>query len=106
MVKVERTVVYFSELGPTNTEDVINAILNRLQEGDLEEVVVASTSGQTGVKFAEALKGKAKVTAVSYKKMRETFKDRIIEAGGTAIDNTHLPLHEKGMDDVRKTVVG
>ncbi|MCD6470789.1 hypothetical protein J7L29_08355 [Candidatus Bathyarchaeota archaeon] len=105
MVKVEKTVVYFSEPDPTNTEDVINAVLNRLKEGDLKEVVVASTSGKTGVKFIEALKGKAKVIAVSepYRKMKEELKDKIIEAGGIAIDDAHLPLHEKGMDDIRKT---
>lgn len=103
MVKVERSIIYFSEPGPANTEDVINAILHRMQEGDLKEVVVASTSGETGVKFAEVLKSKAKIIAVSYRKMEQKFKDKIIEAGGIAIDEVHLPLHEKGMDDVRKT---
>lgn len=98
---VKRLVVYFEEPGPQNTGDVIEAVARRVEEGGIDTVVVASTSGRTGVKFAEALKGKAKVVAVSHEMMEPQLKRRIVELGGVAVDGTHLPLHEKGMDDVR-----
>ena len=104
MVKIERATVYFSDPGPRNTENVIKAVLERIRESDLKEVIVASTSGWTGVKFAEALKNEARVIAVSHEKMRLGFKDKIAEAGGIAVDGTHLPLHEAGMDDVRRAL--
>ncbi|MGB9806594.1 MAG: pyruvate kinase alpha/beta domain-containing protein [Thermoproteota archaeon] len=101
MSKVERPTTYFVKPGPENTEEVINAVLRRLEEGDIKTVVVASTTGRTGAKFAEALKGKAKVVAISHEKMDPKLKEEIINLGGTAVDQTHLPLHQRGMDKVR-----
>ncbi|MCS7119687.1 MAG: pyruvate kinase alpha/beta domain-containing protein [Nitrososphaerota archaeon] len=101
MVKVDRVIYYFLEPGPENTEDVLKAVAKRLEVGDVKTVVVASTSGNTGAKFARALKGKAKVIAVSHEKMENRFKDEIVGLGGIAIDKTHLPLHGRGMDKVR-----
>jgi len=98
---VRRSVIYFEEPGPQNTEGVIEAVARRIEEGGIDTVIVASTSGRTGVKFAEVLRGKANVVAVSHERMDSQLKKRIIELGGVAIDGTHLPLHEKGMDYVR-----
>ena len=103
MVKVEKTSVYFVKPGTENTDEVIKAVAERLKEGDVKTVVVASTSGQTGVKFAEALKDKAKVIAVSHENMNPKLKEKIGKLGGYAADETHLPLHEKGIDDVRNS---
>jgi len=66
-------------------------------------VVVASTSGRTGLKFAETLKGKAKLIAISHEEMEPKLKEDIIRLGGMAADKTHLPFHEGNMDDVRNT---
>lgn len=104
MVKLEKASLYFREPGPENTDDVLRAVIRRVEEGDIEAVVVASTSGRTGLRFAEALKGKVKLIAVSYEKMEPELKGRITELGGIAADETHLPLHERGMDDVRNTL--
>ncbi|MBC7091885.1 MAG: hypothetical protein H5T50_08280 [Nitrososphaeria archaeon] len=101
MNKFEKVSTYFKEPGPENTDDVIEAVSKRLEEGDINTVVVASTSGRTGLKFVEALKGKAKIVVVSHEKMEKEFKEKIIALGGIAADETHLPLHERGMDDVR-----
>ncbi|MEM2794826.1 MAG: pyruvate kinase alpha/beta domain-containing protein, partial [Thermofilaceae archaeon] len=102
MTVKEKTIVYFTEPGPGDTEDVIKAVARRISEGGIDTVVVASTSGRTGVKFAEALKSKVKVIAVSHEKMNSEFKQKISELGGVAVDETHLPLHGKDMDDVRE----
>ena len=100
MVRVEKPTVYFSEPGPENTDDVIEAVAKRL-ESDITKVVVASTSGETGARFAEALKRKARVIAVSHEEMNRDLKERTVKMGGVAVDEIHLPLHGRGMDDVR-----
>jgi len=102
MVKVEKASVYFAEPGPENTDEVLKAVARRIGEGGVKTVVVASTSGRTSVKFAEALKGKAEVVAISHEKMNPKLKDEVVRLGGVAADETHLPLHKRGMNDVRK----
>jgi len=104
MPKVERISTYFLEPGSANTDDVVKAVAKRVGVGDIKAVVVASTSGNTGAKFAEALKGEANVIAVSYEKMKPELKEKIVKLGGTAVDEAHLPLHEKGMDNVRNAL--
>lgn len=101
MVKLEKASIYFTEPGPENTDEVIKAVAKRVEEGDIKTVVVASTSGRTGLKFAEALKNKAKVIAVSYEKMEPELKEKIAKLGGGAADETHLLFHKRGMDDIR-----
>jgi len=101
MVKVDKVCVYFVEPGPKNTDDVLDAVARRFKEGDIDTVVVASTSGRAGAKFAEALKGKAKVIAISHEEMESKLKEDIIRLGGMAVDKTHLPFHEGDMDKVR-----
>ena len=104
MVKISRSIIYFTEPGPENTEDVIKAVLKRVEEGDIDTVVVASTSGRTGLKFAEALKGRANVIIVSDREIYPRFKEKILKLGGKAIDSITLPLHKENMDDIRNTL--
>lgn len=101
MVKQDKVTKYFAEPGPENTGELIKAVAERVSMGDVEKVVVASTSGETGLKFAEALKGNAPVVAVSHERMVPELKEKIVKLGGVAADGTHLALHGKGMDDVR-----
>lgn len=103
MAKIERVVTYFRDHGPENTEDVIQAVIRRVKEGDLKTVIVASTSGATGVRFAEALKGIAEVIAVSYEAMNPKNKREIVRLGAKALDETHLPLEAKEMEDVKNS---
>ncbi|MCX8182960.1 MAG: hypothetical protein N3F08_00865 [Crenarchaeota archaeon] len=101
MAKRSTGLKYFAEPGPLNTGKVVKAVAERIGKGNLAKVVVASTSGRTGVKFAKALKGKAQVIVVSHEKMDPKLKGKISSLGGIAEDGTHLPLHGKGMDKVR-----
>jgi len=103
MVKVDKVCVYFLEPGPENTGDVLKAVAKRLEGGDIDTVVIASMSGRTGVKFAEALKSKANVVAVSHEEMDSKLKGSIVKMGGVAADKTHLPLNGKSMDEIRDT---
>jgi len=47
--------VQFEAPGTVNTDAVIQCVLDRLEKGDIEHVVVATTTGDTGVRFMEAL---------------------------------------------------
>lgn len=48
---------YFDEPGPQNTEALIEAVKIRIKRSGIEYVVVASESGNTALKVAEALTG-------------------------------------------------
>ncbi|MBO3799960.1 MAG: hypothetical protein FGF52_02740 [Candidatus Brockarchaeota archaeon] len=96
-----RIIRYFANPGPENTDDVVKAVVKRILLDDVNRVIVASTSGRTGFKFAKALRGRAELVVVSHERMNPEFKERIIKLGGVAVDNTHLPLHGRGMDRVR-----
>lgn len=65
MVKIIREDYYFSEPGEENTNDVIEAVAKRVRDTGIANVVVASHTGTTALRFAEALKGKAKIICVS-----------------------------------------
>ena len=54
---MKRAITYFEETGPQNTEAVIAAVKERITQGDIRTVIVASESGKTALALAEALKG-------------------------------------------------
>ncbi|NHJ05080.1 MAG: hypothetical protein EAX90_09665 [Candidatus Heimdallarchaeota archaeon] len=98
-----KKVEYFKTYGNQNTDTIIEIVKERLAEGDIKTVVVASTTGKTGVKFAENLTGKANVVIVSHKEMNSENKQKIRELKAKPIDKTHLALHTEGIDKIRET---
>jgi hypothetical protein len=64
-VNEARTIYYFQEYGEKNTPVVIEAVAQRLEAGDLQTVVVASSTGKTAIELAEGIKGRARVLCVS-----------------------------------------
>jgi len=46
--------VYFSEPGSVNTEETLNVAKRRAEELGIKSIVVASTSGETGLKAVKA----------------------------------------------------
>lgn len=61
-----KKIIYFDKPGAQNTEGVITAVKERLQEGDLKHVVVASITGETALKLARALESSgAQIVCVS-----------------------------------------
>ncbi len=103
MAKIEKIVAYFETHGIENTEDVIQAVGKRVKEGDIKTVIVASTSGATGLKFAKALKGIAEVIAISHENMDSENKREIVRLGAKALDKTHLPLETRKMEAVKNS---
>ncbi|HEY9207390.1 MAG TPA: hypothetical protein VIO58_15880 [Candidatus Methanoperedens sp.] len=62
---VKKTITYFENAGAENTDEIIELVHDRLKEGDIKSVVVASTSGKTGLKFAERLGRETNLVIVS-----------------------------------------
>ena len=70
MGRIVREDYYFTEPGPENLEDVVEAVEKRVGQTGIRYVVVASHSGKTALAFAEGLKGKAEVVCVSARPSR------------------------------------
>ncbi len=62
---VKKSITYFEQNGAENTDEVLKLVQDRLKEGDIKSVVVASTSGKTGLKFARSLGKKTNLVVVS-----------------------------------------
>jgi len=54
---ITKEITYFDEPGAQNTERVIPAVKKRIQQGDIQHVVVASTSGATALQTWKGLQG-------------------------------------------------
>jgi uncharacterized protein len=65
MQGIERPMYYFEEAGYGNTSDVMEIAYKRLKEGDIRSVVVASSSGETGLKFAKKMAHETNLVIVS-----------------------------------------
>ncbi len=62
---IKKSITYFEKNGAENTDEVIRLVHERLKEGDIRSVVVASTSGRTGLKFAKRLSKETNLVIVS-----------------------------------------
>jgi len=51
-----KKILYFDTSGPHNTDKVVRAVTERVKDGDVKHVVVASISGRTALRVAEELK--------------------------------------------------
>jgi len=66
-MNMERSIIYFDDVGKQNTDELVNATVKRAEELGIKHVVVASTGGATAIKVAQALKGKdVKVISVTH----------------------------------------
>ena len=62
-MKTKKT-TYFEKAGEENTDECIKAVSERLKEGDIKYVVVATSTGKTALKLAE--KVHARIVCVTY----------------------------------------
>ena len=65
MEGVNRQIFYFNRPGIENTEKVVEIVYERLKEGDIKSVVVASSGGSTGLKFARKMARETNLVVVS-----------------------------------------
>ncbi|MFQ6054286.1 MAG: pyruvate kinase alpha/beta domain-containing protein [Candidatus Bathyarchaeia archaeon] len=91
---MRREVVYFEESSPENTDETIEAARRAAETLGLKYIVVATGTGATGVKVAEAFKDMGiKVVAVTEYagavELKEENVKRIRELGGEVVTGIH-----------------
>lgn len=94
-----REIVYFEKPGAQNTDETVRCAGKRAAESAIKYLVVASSTGQTGVKTAHAFKGAGvKVIVVGshvgfsgpgVRSMREPFISQLRELGAVIVEQTH-----------------
>lgn len=62
---MKKWITYFQQSGVQNTEQLIEIVQERLKEGDIKSVVVASSRGPTGLKFAQKMARDTNLVVVS-----------------------------------------
>ncbi|TGC09834.1 pyruvate kinase alpha/beta domain-containing protein [Methanolobus halotolerans] len=89
---MERSITYFEDVGPENTQELLKASAKRAAELGIEYVVLASTSGETALKAAEEFKDqKVKIIAI-------THQYGLKESGKWEVDEDKLKkLNELGI---------
>ncbi len=94
---VERKTVYFEALGKQNTESVLQLVKNYVQSEGIRDIVVASTTGETGVKASKIFKA-FNVVVVSHHvgfqepevwELKEENRRKILENGAKILTATH-----------------
>jgi len=94
---VERKTVYFETPGKQNTESVLELVKNYAQAEGIRDIVVASTTGETGVKASKVFRG-FNVVVVSHHvgfrepevwELKEENRRKILENGGKILTATH-----------------
>ena len=53
---MEKSIIYFDEVGKENTDNIVNAAAKRAEELGIKYIVIASTSGDSAIKMAKAVK--------------------------------------------------
>lgn len=97
--------MYFDRQGRQNTEQVLEIVHEEARERGIEHVVVASTTGDTGLKAAQTLSQDGlNVVAVTHstgfrepgaQEMAEEMRAKIEEAGGKVLTGTMI-FHNLG----------
>ena len=97
MEYTERKVVYFPKAGRQNTDILLNLTKKYMDKERLKDIVVASTTGETGAKASRVFKG-YNVVVVTHcfgftrpceNELKENYKQEILENGGKIFTGTH-----------------
>jgi hypothetical protein len=97
---MEKPILYLDSVGETNTDAVVGAAAKRAAELGITHIVVASTSGKTALKMAEAVKGTGvKVIGISHQygqkekgewEVEEEYKQKLEELGAVITTQSHM----------------
>lgn len=87
----EKKIVYFEKPGKGNTDDVIKAVKERLEEGDIKHVVVASGTGETAIKLDDNI-GRVKIIDVTYNAGMKAEKKEMLDKNKEELDKRDILL--------------
>lgn len=79
MSLVERKTIYFRERGEGNTDTVLRLAKDYVEKENIKDIVVASTTGETGVKASKIFKGRNVVIVTHCFGFREAGKTELYE---------------------------
>jgi hypothetical protein len=93
----EKKVTYFEKTGKENTDTVLRLVREYVDKEGLEDVVVASTTGETGVRASKLLKGCNVVVVTHFSgfqekgksELQEEHKREILSNGAKIFTGTH-----------------
>lgn len=94
---VKREVVYFKSAGKENTDALLEIVKGYAEKESIKDIVVASTTGETGAKVTKIFRGYNVVVVthhVGFQKpgeseLKEEFKKEILNNGGKIFTGTH-----------------
>jgi len=94
---VEEKTVYFAKAGEQNTESLLEVVKKYVEKEDIKDIVVASTTGQTGAKAAEMFKGRNVVIVTHHfgskepgkSELQDEYETRISANGAAIFAGTH-----------------
>jgi len=97
MSSIERETTYFSAPGPQNTDRVFRLVKKYAQAEGIRDIVVASTTGETGAKVSQVFKGFNLVVVAHHfgfseqgtHELIEENRRKILENGAKILTATH-----------------
>ncbi len=97
MSSIWKNALYFSQAGEANTDDLLATVKDYVEREHIEHVIVASTTGETGAKASELLKGHNLVVVTHFSGFREPGRIELVEEyrkkievnGGKIFTGTH-----------------
>lgn len=97
MMSTQRKTVYFKEKGKQNTDELLNIVKEHIDKEGINDIVVASTTGETGAKVVKMLKGHNVVVVThsagfkepGQSELLEEYKNEIQANGGKIFTGIH-----------------
>jgi hypothetical protein len=94
---LKKKVVYFNEAGRQNTDTLLKLVEEYIKKEDVRDIVVASTTGETGAKASRIFKGNNVVVVthcfgfreIGKSELKEDFKKEILANGAKIFTGTH-----------------
>lgn len=97
MSQIKKQVTYFKEKGKENTDALLNSVKEYIEKDDIEDIVVAATTGETGAKASKIFKG-LNVVVVTHcsgfqepgkTEIHEEYRKEILANGAKIFTGTH-----------------
>ncbi|MBD3230520.1 MAG: hypothetical protein GF329_20240 [Candidatus Lokiarchaeota archaeon] len=89
-------IIYFEKAGPKNTDKSLELAKNYAEENDIEKIVIATTTGETGVKAIKTFTDKELIFVThAYSFMKpgeqelEDVNRKVLEKNGTIVTGVH-----------------
>jgi hypothetical protein len=75
----EKKTTYFAEAGRTNTDTLLELVKRYVEKEDIEDIVIASTTGETGAKASKILKDHNVVVVTHFSGFQEKGRSELQE---------------------------